>query len=142
MENNQDKSVLQENMEKEIEEIAKQNFLAWNEALKTKEASKVALLYLEEATFLPTVSPEFKIGRTGAEDYFKHFLEKDPVGEIVAEKVQPITPSCYLHSGMYNFVVGQGEKREAVEARFSFLWKKDNNGEWKIAHHHSSVKPK
>jgi len=43
---------------------------------------------------------------------------------------------------MYDFKVGSGSDRQVVEARFSFVWKKDDNGVWKIVHHHSSAKPK
>jgi len=43
---------------------------------------------------------------------------------------------------MYNFEVGPVDDRKVVEARFSFVWKKDDQGEWKIVHHHSSARPK
>jgi hypothetical protein len=62
--------------------------------------------------------------------------------EIIQEEVQTLGTDCYLHSGMYNFEVGLDDDRQVVEARFSFVWKKNDQGEWKIVHHHSSVKPK
>lgn len=126
----------------EIQELAKENFAKWNDTLQTKDAKQVAALYTEDATFLPTVSGEFKKGQLGAEQYFHHFLEKDPTGVVVDEEVQSLSDDYYLHSGMYNFEVGPADKREIVEARFSFVWKKDANGDWKITHHHSSVRPK
>jgi len=123
-------------------EIAHDNFRKWNEALQTKSAKNVALLYREDNTFLPTMSPHFKFDQKGAEDYFEHFLLKNPFGKIIEEKVQPLGENTYIHSGLYNFEVGPAEKREIAEARFTFVWQKDQNGEWKILHHHSSVKPK
>jgi len=42
---------------------------------------------------------------------------------------------------MYNFEVDSADGRQIVEARFTFIWKKNEPGEWKIIHHHSSVKP-
>jgi uncharacterized protein (TIGR02246 family) len=126
----------------EYEAIANKNFSLWKDALKTKDPKKVAALYAEDATFLPTVSGEFKKGQTSAEEYFKHFLEKNPTGEIVQEEVQILGENCYLHSGMYNFEVGPDDNRQIIEARFSFAWKKDNQGAWTIIHHHSSIKPK
>ncbi len=125
-----------------VEQIAHENFARWNKTLLTLEADQVANLYTEEATFLPTVSGEFKKGQTGAAEYFKHFLEKNPTGEVIEEAIQELSDNCYLHSGHYNFEVGPADKREMVEARFSFVWVKDDRGEWKIAHHHSSQKPK
>ena len=120
--------------------IAQQNFAQWNAALLTRDPKKVADLYTNDATFLPTVSPEFKKGQGGAEEYFHHFLEKDPDGKVIEEVVQPLSPDCYLHSGMYDFEVGPKDQREIVHARFTFLWKKVNE-QWKIAHHHSSRVP-
>ena len=126
-----------------LEGIAKQNFKTWSESLTTKDPKAVVGLYTEDATFLPTVSGEFKKGQGGAEEYFHHFLEKDPKGEVVEEEVQSLGENCYLHSGMYNFEVNSPEGgRQTVEARFSFVWKKNEEGEWKILHHHSSVRPK
>lgn len=124
-------------------EIAKQNFKLWNDTLGTKDPKKMAEFYDDNATFLPTVSREFKKGKAGAEEYFHHFLEKDPKGEVVEEEVQFIGENCYLHSGMYNFEVNSPEGgKQIVEARFSFVWQKNEKGEWKILHHHSSVRPK
>ena len=81
-------------------------------------------------------------GEYGAEEYFKHFLIKNPRGKIIQEEVQILGTDGYLHSGMYDFEVGPGDDRKVVEARFSFVWKKDDQGEWKIVHHHSSARPK
>ncbi|MFH2136479.1 MAG: SgcJ/EcaC family oxidoreductase [Patescibacteria group bacterium] len=126
-----------------LEGIAKQNFKTWSESLTTKDPKAVAELYTSDATFLPTVSGEFKKGQEGAKEYFHHFLEKDPRGEVTEEEVQSLGENCYLHSGMYNFEVNSSEGgRQIVEARFSFVWRKNEKGEWKILHHHSSVKPK
>jgi len=41
---------------------------------------------------------------------------------------------------MYDFELGPDDNRQVTHARFTFIWRQDN-GEWKIIHHHSSVKP-
>ena len=125
-----------------MQEIASRNFNLWNSALKTGNPKEVAGLYMTDATFLPTTSGEFKKGQYGAKEYFEHFLIKNPRGKIIQEEVQTLGPDGYLHSGMYNFEVGPVDDRQVVEARFSFIWKKNNQGEWKIIHHHSSARPK
>lgn len=125
----------------DIKEIAHANFDKWNQTLLTKDPAAVAALYTSDNDFLPTLSPDFKRGIAGAADYFTHFLEKNPTGEIVEDNVQELSPDAILHSGMYNFTVGQEDNRQVVEARFTFVYKKDGDGEWKIAHHHSSLKP-
>lgn len=124
-----------------LEKIAQENFAKWNEALQTKDPKKVAELYTEDCTFLPTLSPDFKKGIAGAESYFVHFLAKDPVGEIKDGEVQSIGEDCYIHSGMYDFEVGPEGERSTANARFTYIWRKEEDGEWKIIHHHSSLKP-
>ncbi len=139
MENIENIKMTQENSKKEI---AERNFSMWSDAVKAGDLEKVAKLYTENATFLPTFSKEFKKGQEGAEEYFKHFLEKNPIGEIIEEEVQTLGYNFYLHSGMYNFEVGPDDDRQIMEARFSFVWEQNEQGEWKIIHHHSSAKPK
>ena len=124
-----------------IEKIAAENFARWNATLLSKDPKQVAALYTDDATFLPTMSGEFKRGQTGAEEYFHHFLEKSPSGVVVNGAVQMLSPNSYLHSGLYNFTVGPDENRQVVEARFTYAWQQDAQGNWKISHHHSSAKP-
>ena len=132
--------------EAQLKELAARNFHSWNEALLSREPQKVAALYSSQASFLPTLNPEFKKGQQAAEGYFQHFLEKLPQGEVVTDDVAETSTddggnvTGFLHSGLYDFEVGEPDKRQKVEARFSFLWQKEN-GEWRIRHHHSSVKP-
>lgn len=121
--------------------IVSTNFYKWTEALLTRDPKKVAELYADDATFLPTVSPDFKKGAAEAEEYFEHFLAKNPEGKVVNEEVQAVGPGCYIHSGMYDFELGPDGERQTVAARFTFVWRKESGGEWKIIHHHSSVKP-
>lgn len=121
--------------------LAQQNFQRWNEALQTGDANQVAALYTASNTFLPTLSPAFKKGIQGAAEYFTHFVQKQPVGEIITEEVQNLSETAYIHSGLYNFTLGPSEQRSVAEARFTFVWIKENDGQWKIAHHHSSLKP-
>jgi len=133
-----------ENMKANADEtkVVNENFKRWNDALLSKDPKKVAELYTLEATFLPTMSPKFMYGKDDAEGYFEHFLKKNPSGKVLNSKIQVLSSHSYLHSGLYNFAVDEGTDRKIVEARFTFLWIKDQTGVWKIAHHHSSVKPK
>ena len=118
------------------------NFQKWNNALQTKDAATVASLYsTSDLSFLPTVSPQHikKIGCT--EDYFTAFVMKNPHGTITDDSVQVFgNGEAFLHSGMYTFKLGEADARTPVQARFSYVWRKIN-GDWKITHHHSSVRP-
>lgn len=133
-------TLLAENKE-QIQEIAKINFKKWNDLLQTKDPNIVADLYAPGSTFLPTVSPDFKKGPEQASGYFGDFLKQKPDAEIIDEVVQALGDNNYLHSGMYNFEVGPDDNRQTIEARFSFVWQKNEQGQWQIIHHHSSMKP-
>jgi len=126
--------------ENDLLEVAHSNFKMWNEALQTKNPKRVALLYSDDASFLPTLNGELKTGQEEAEGYFEHFLLKNPFGRILKERVQPLGDS-YIHSGLYDFEVGKDGERQTVKARFTYVWQKEKDGNWRIIHHHSSVKP-
>ncbi len=69
------------------------------------------------------------------------FLKKLPDGTITSDNVQNYGEDAYLHTGLYTFIIGPAVNRRAVEARFSYMWRKVD-GEWKIVHHHSSAVPR
>lgn len=113
----------------------------WLTTLKTKDPEEAAKIYSDNATFLSTVSSEFKKGKEGAREYFEHFLAKNPEGKVVDEVIQPLGTDAYIHSGMYNFKLDGDDKRVIIQARFSYVWQKDNSRKWHIINHHSSVRP-
>lgn len=123
--------------------LARINFKSWNDALQTKDPATVANLYsTSDLSFLPTVSPEHIKDLDNTEDYFTAFVQKHPFGTITDDSVTVFDDGeAYLHSGMYTFELGEGDARAPVEARFSYVWRKSGDGEYKITHHHSSVRP-
>ena len=69
-----------ENNQEALLTLAKQNFKRWNDALLTKNPEEVARLYTPNNSFLPSLSLDFHHGHQGAENYFEHFLAKNPEG--------------------------------------------------------------
>ncbi len=135
MENN-----LENNLENPTLKLADDNFKSWNEALEKGEAKEVAKKYLEEGELFGTVSAKIRKGQKEIEGYFDHFLEIDPSGEVIERKTINISTKAFLDSGLYNFQVTRDGKKQTIEAMFTYIWQKDENGEWKIKHHHSAVK--
>jgi hypothetical protein len=76
--------------------LMQDNFKAWNDALQTRDYTKVVPFYSEkELSFLPTVSPNLITKQTGsdpkeetAKDYFTEFLKKMPNGVVTEEVIQ------------------------------------------------------
>lgn len=116
-------------------------FNKWNEWLKTKSPEVMADFYSDNCLFLPTLNWEFKKWKQWAKEYFEHFLQKNPIGKIIEDDIIKISDDFYIHVWMYDFEVDWKNWRKITKARFTFIWKDlwDNN--WKIIHHHSSLKP-
>lgn len=111
-------------------------FDRWNASLKTGDPQKVAETYLSDAVLLPTVSNQVRLTDAERVDYFKHFLEKKPVGHIDSRTIR-IGCNKAIDTGTYTFTFDDNSK---VSARYTFTyaWTGD---EWKISSHHSSAMP-
>jgi len=70
-------------------------------------------------------------------DYFVGFLKKKPQGEI-KESYVTIGDNWCQDTGIYEFTMGA--TGDVVKARYSYLYIQED-GIWKIQHHHSSVMP-
>ena len=92
---------------------------------------------LDDLSFLPTVEPRMLSSKPEVLNYFDSFLKKEPSGLLIQHKVHACGSDGFVHSGLYNFTTNSG----VVPARFSYLWKKMDDGSWKILHHHSSKLP-
>lgn len=120
--------------------IAAENFARWDAALQAGDPAKVAALYGEGFTLLPTLAATTITDKAGAMKYFTFFGGFHPTVTMVEEHVIPVSDQSFLHCGVYRFVLDTPIGREPVDARFSLLWKKNGN-RWEILHHHSSRVP-
>ncbi|KAL7578685.1 hypothetical protein ACA910_009823 [Epithemia clementina (nom. ined.)] len=119
------------------EDEVKGLFHLWNDALATLDSDTVAKRYAKQPVLLPTVSDTPRTDYSGLKDYFDNFLQKKPQGVILESNVRVGHNWCQ-DAGIYEFTMGAtGDK---VKARYSFVYVYED-GEWKIAHHHSSVMP-
>ena len=119
------------------EEECKDLFYLWNDALATLDSDTVAERYASSGVLLPTVSDTPRTDYDSIKDYFDNFLLKKPQG-VILESYATCGEGWCKDVGIYEFTMGAtGEK---VKARYSFVYVYEG-GEWKIAHHHSSVMP-
>lgn len=119
--------------EKEVKDL----FELWNGALATLDPKKVADRYAKKGYLLPTVSDIPRTDYAGIEDYFTHFCKSKPQGKIIESNVL-IGTNWAQDCGIYEFTMGTTGKK--VKGRYSFIYVNEEN-EWKISHHHSSVMP-
>lgn len=107
----------------------------WISAIKNGDPKQVTDLYHDDAILLGTFSNKERVGHELILEYFENLLKHPVEVEIVSEHLH-VLESSIVNSGLYNF----RRNSRTVNARFSFVYRKDD-GEWKIISHHSSVMP-
>jgi len=119
------------------EEEVRALFSLWNSALATGDSRIVASRYTKSPVLLPTVSDTPRTDFDSVKDYFDAFLLKSPQGKIVEGHIS-IGDGWASDTGIYEFTMGTtGDK---VKARYTYVYVEED-GIWKIQHHHSSVMP-
>lgn len=118
-----------------------QQFTRFNQALLSRSADRVAVLFAPDAVLLPTLSDEERTTPAGIRDYFVHFLAKAPVGHIDTSTVRI---GCNDAARMGNWTIDvtdpKTRAKSAVHARYTFIYR-FSGGKWWIEHLHSSLMP-
>lgn len=103
----------------------------------------VVAMYSPEAILWATVSEQKRDSPQELRDYFEVFA-KQP--NLKAEGYKPVIrvyDNVAINSGYYTFTYdGKGGKKKVVPARYTFVYRKGNDGKWMIVDHHSSAIPK
>ena len=115
--------------------IASELLQRWTSAIKSGDPKQVVSLYQNDGILLGTFSNKERVGHELILEYFENLLKSPVEVQIVSENPH-IFESTAVNSGHYNFVTGG----KTINARFSFVYHK-NNADWKIISHHSSVMP-
>jgi uncharacterized protein (TIGR02246 family) len=119
--------------EKEIASL----FDRWNQSLQTGDPHKVVANYAERSILLPTVSNRPRLTPAEKEDYFHHFLENGPSGEINLRMID-IGCNSAVDAGLYTFTFTK--TGTMVSARYTYTYRWDGK-QWLITSHHSSPMP-
>ena len=107
----------------------------WITAIKSGDPKQVTNLYHGDGILLGTFSNKERVGHELVLEYFENLLKSPVDVEIVSEHPHVLELAA-VNSGLYNFITNG----KTINARFSFVYHKDN-AEWKIVSHHSSVMP-
>lgn len=111
-------------------------FDRWNNSLATLDPTKVTANYAPNGVLLPTVSNTPRTNHDEIKAYFVDFLKKEPQG-VVDQRIVKIGCNVAQDVGTYTFTFKGGQK---VSARYTYVYE-FKDGDWRIAHHHSSVMP-
>ena len=109
----------------------------WADHFNNGNLERLLDMYQEEATLLPTFSPNLLSTPKQIEEYFVRTIEhqasvKIDAGTTIKKK---FSENIYLLTGFYSFYFDNNRKRE-FKSRFTFLI--DLSTEKPIQHHHSS----
>ena len=115
----------------------------WSAAYSSNDPELVVKNYWPDAILLGTVSPVMSEGTEAIRTYFsplKGSGNKNAVGE---RRTIVLSDNAVVVAGFYEFTRMQEGKPVPAPSRFAMLIVK-RDGEWNIAHHHSSphVQPK
>ncbi len=116
-------------------------FKQFNDGFQTQNPDVMVPLFSKDAVLLPTVSGKMRTDAAGIRAYFVDFLPNKPFGTITESET---SLGCNIATRAGNWTVKltnpkTGEVSD-VAARFSFVYVYED-GAWKIAHLHSSVRP-
>ncbi len=111
----------------------------WSTALQTGDPDNVVACYAPDAILLPTMSPKVCHNHAELRDYFVHFLSKSPVVRIIEQNIR-IYGDIAINSGLYTFSLKENRVRSDTAGRFTFVYRKYDDG-WLIIEHHSSILP-
>ena len=109
----------------------------WSAAYSSNDPEEIAKLYTEDAVLLGTVSPIMSEGTEAIIKYFtpsKGSGNKNKIGE---HRTMVLDENAVVVAGFYEFTRMQDGKPVPGPSRFTMLVTR-RDGEWRIAHHHSS----
>ena len=116
----------------------------WFKQLEKRDLDGLVSLYSDtRLSFHPTLWNEHIQDRARTRDYFVSFLAKRPQVYSFEGEFLTLGEHTFLHVG--TMVLGMGSQNHDTEyqitARFSFVWTKEDDDQWRILHHHNSVVP-
>ena len=111
-------------------------FYRWNRSLQV-DARAVVANYAPRSILLPTVSNKPRVTAAEKLDYFEHFLEDKPSGEITFSFIETGCNSAF-DAGLYTFKFARTGAKVAARYTFTYAW---DGRQWLITSHHSSKMP-
>jgi uncharacterized protein (TIGR02246 family) len=114
----------------------------WSEAFNSGDADQIVRMYTIDALVLGTPSPGMILRPDDLRAYFKAAAAAKLQVKLGDHSAVALAKDAVAIAGFYDFsrLAADGQP-VVVPARFSFVMVK-KDGIWKIAHHHSSVRPK
>ncbi|MFY9287014.1 MAG: DUF4440 domain-containing protein [Alphaproteobacteria bacterium] len=115
---------------------------SWVAAMETGSSTAVLPLYVDSAILLPTLSSEILTTPEARKTYFDKLTAHKNLKIELQQAIARAYGDTAIASGLYTFSYTQSGKTVRIPARFSFVYKKGEDGRLLIIEHHSSKLPK
>jgi uncharacterized protein (TIGR02246 family) len=124
-------------------DIGKKLVRRWIDTLENHEAEPVVKMYAKKGILLGTLATKPLVGREEIKTYFDGFVKLHPIGMISWHYTQFLGFGKVAVDGTYTFELDHNKARKSVDARFTFVFKRNwrRFGKWEIITHHSSEVP-
>jgi|ERR1700676_3299347 len=113
----------------------------WAQSFNEGNSDAVAGLYAPEATIWGTLGQSLTTSAGHIRDYFIEAARAGLRVKLGAHVSSPISETCAIDTGQYDFSRTAVGQTTIFPARYSFVLVKQG-GAWMIAHQHSSIVPK
>jgi uncharacterized protein (TIGR02246 family) len=114
----------------------------WSEAFNSGDVEQIVRMYTNDALVLGTLSPGMTSKSDDLRAYFKAAAAAKLQVKLGDHSAVALADDAIAIAGFYDFSRPAADGQPVVvPARFSFVMVK-KDGIWKIAHQHSSVRPK
>lgn len=109
----------------------------WSAAYTSNDPEAVVKNYWPDAILLGTVSPVISVGTEAIRKYFSLVKDSGNKNSIQERHAIVVDDNAVVVTGFYTFTRMKDGQASPSPSRFTMLVTK-RNGEWHIAHHHSS----
>jgi uncharacterized protein (TIGR02246 family) len=113
----------------------------WAVAFNSGDVEKTVACYTPDALVLGTASPSLASKPDDLRAYFGAASAAKFQVKLGESSAIVLSSDTVAFTGFYDFSRPRDGEQVVIPARFTFLVVK-RNGDWKIVHHHSSLRPK
>jgi ketosteroid isomerase-like protein len=108
----------------------------------TGDVNAVMRQYANGAVMFDATHPGFSTDRKVQTGWAQSFVSMKPGDYHVPDRqIQLLGPDAFVSSGTEMFTVAAGSARPTISARFTDIFQRQSDGNWKIVHEHVSLPP-
>ena len=106
------------------------------------DANQIMAQYSDKAVMIDAADPTPSDDRKVQTGWARNFVSMGPADYRVPDRrIQLLGPDAFISSGTETFTVAAGTARPTVSARFTDVFQRQKDGNWKIVHEHVSMPP-